>query len=319
MAVKDKPKTAIATPFGLYQFKCMPFGLQGAPATFQRMMDALLDGLRDYASAYLDDLVIFSRTWKEHLTHLEAVFERLKATGLTAKPTKSKFGMEEWSYLGHVVGGGKVRVEESKIEAIRKIQWPMTKKDVRALLGLTGYYRKFIPNYATIAVPLTDLTRKAQPCQVIWTPDCEEAFRKLKDLLCSSPVLQAPDFKKSFVLQTDASDRGVGAVLSQRDKDGMDRPVAYFSKKLLDREERYSTVEKECLAIKLAMQAFRVYLMGWQFTIQTDHRALAWLDKVKENNGRLTRWSLSLQPYRFEIQYRQGKENVNADALSRLH
>ena len=201
MAVKDRPKTAFATPFGFYQFKCMPFGLQGAPATYQRMMDALLDGLRDFASAYLDDLVIFSRTWKKHLTHLEAVFERLKATGLTAEPTKCKFGMEECSYLGNVVGGGKVRVEESKIEAIQKIQWPMTKKDVRALLGLTGYYRKFIPNYATIAVPLTDLKRKAQPCQVIWTPDCEEAFRKLKDLLCSSPALQAPDFKKSFVLQ----------------------------------------------------------------------------------------------------------------------
>ena len=267
------------------------------------MMDSMLKGLSGFASAYLDDLVIFSSTWEEHLKHLEAVLARLKAAGLTAKPKKCQLGMAECNYLGHIVGGGKVQVEMSKVEAIRRIQPPKTKKEVRTFLGLTGYYRKFIPNYATIAAALTDLTRKSQPNQITWTADCEEAFRRLKDQLCSALVLSTPDFTKPFVLQTDASDRGVGAVLSQSTENGMDQPVAYFSRKLLTREEKYSVVEKECLAIKLAIQAFRVYLLGQAFVIETDHRALEWLDRMKENNGRLTRWSLFLQPYQFSVRY----------------
>ena len=145
------------------------------------------------------------------------------------------------------------------------------------------------------------------------------AFTKLKQLLCTAPVLWTPDFERPLVLQTDASDRGVGAVLSQPTEDGSgDHPIAYFSKKLLTREEKYSTVEKECLAIKLAIQAFRVYLLGRPFHVQTDHRSLEWLDRVKENNGRLTRWSLSIQPYQFTVEYRPGEKNGNADGLSRL-
>ena len=238
VAERDRPKTAFVTPFGLYQFRRMPFGLQGAPATFQRTMDTMLNGLRGFAAAYLDDLVVFSNTWQEHLRHLEAVLGRLRAAGLSAKPKKCQFGMTECSYLGHVEGGGKVQVETSKVEAIEKMQPPKTKKEVRMFLGLTGYYRKFIPNYATIATALSDLTRKSQPNRVTWTADCEEAFRRLKKALCSAPVLCTPDFTKPFVLQTDASDRGVGAVLSQPTEDGAGQPVAYFSKKLLAREEK---------------------------------------------------------------------------------
>ena len=150
-----------------------------------------------------------------------------------------------------------------------------------------------------------------------WDSECNRAFEKLKEFLCSTPVLWSPDFTREFVLQTDASDFGVGAVLSQFDDEGTDHPIAYFSRKLLPREQRYSTVEKECLAIKLGTQAFRVYLLGRQFTIQTDHRALQWLDRLKETNGRLTRWSLALQPFQFKVQHRAGKANANADALSR--
>ena len=147
--------------------------------------------------------------------------------------------------------------------------------------------------------------------------DSSLAFRKLKELLCSAPVLYAPNYEKEFILQTDASERGVGAVLSQTDDEGEDHPIGYFSRKLLPREEKYSTIEKECLAIKLGIQAFRVYLLGKPFTIQTDHRALEWLDRVKENNARLTRWSLLMQPYQYRTQYRPGRINGNADALSR--
>ena len=169
-----------------------------------------------------------------------------------------------------------------------------------------------------MAAPLTDMTHKTQPNQVEWTPEAVASFERLKRALCAAPVLKTPNFTKEFVLQTDVSDRGVGAVLSQQAEGGGDRPVANFSKKLLPREQKYSTVEKECLAIKLAIQAFRVYLLGRPFIVQTDHRSLEWLDRMKENNGRLTRWSLFLQPYTYTIQYRPGRGNGNADTLSRL-
>ena len=180
--------------------------------------------------------------------------------------------------------------------------------------GTTG---SLYTNYASTAAPLTDLTKKNSPTQVHWTAVCSLAFGKLKTALSIAPVLQAPDMQKQFVLQTDASDHGVGAVLSQRDEHDAEHPVAYNSRKLLPREERYSTIEKECLAIKLGIHAFRVYLLGKPFTIETDHRALEWLDRVKDNNPRLTRWSLYLQPYQFRMVYRPGDTNGYADGLSR--
>ena len=178
---------------------------------------------------------------------------------------------------------------------------------------------KFIPGYAETAAVLTDLTRKTAPNQVDWSAACEQAFNALKSALCSEAVLQSPDFDRPFVLQTDASDRGIGAVLSQYDDEGQERPVAFYSRKLLPREERYSVVEKECLAIKLATHAFRVYLLGKPFSIHTDHRSLEWLDRLKANNPRLTRWSLVLQPYSYTVKYRAGTANGNADALSRAY
>lgn len=202
--------------------------------------------------------------------------------------------------------------------AVDNFPVPTTKKQVRVFLGMTGYYRRFIPDYATLAAPLTDLTRKSAPNHVEWTAHCEQAFQGLKRHLCESPVLQSPDFARPFVLQTDASERGVGAVLAQRGEDNCDHPVAFFSRKLLPREQRYSTIEKECLAIRLGIQAFRVYLLGHPFCIQTDHRALQSLDRLKDSNTWLARWSLALQPYRFVVEHCSGTANANADALSRL-
>ena len=317
MSEESRSKTAFTTPFELFQFTVMPFGLCGAPATFQRMMDQLLRGTEEYAMAYLDDLVIYSCSWENHLQHLRSILDKLREAGLTAKPMKCQFGMSQCVYLGHVVGSGVVQPEESKVKSVKSFPTPKTKKNVRTFLGLTGYYRKFIPDYASIAVPLTELTRKSAPCTITWNAECEKAFQKLKDLLCCSPVLSSPDFNREFVLQTDASEFGVAAVLSQYDKNNEDHPIAYFSRKLLPREQRYSTVEKECLAIKLGVQAFHVYLLGRPFIIQTDHRSLEWLNRLKDNNARLTRWSLSLQPFQFCINHRPGKANSNADALSR--
>ena len=249
------------------------------------------------------------------MEHIRKVLQRLREAGLTVKPKECQFGMKYCTYLGHVVGGGAVRPEASKVEAVEQFKVPEIKRQVRAFLWLTGYYRKFIPNYATIAAPLTDLTRKSAPNNVQWNEQCDQAFKELKRLLCTAPVLRNPDFSRPFILQTDASDRGVGAVLSQKDENG-EHPLGYFSRKLLPREERYSTMEKECLAIKFGTQAFRVYLLGRNFTIQTDHRSLEWLDRLKENNARLTRWSLA--SYTFVVEHRPGAKNGNADALSRV-
>ena len=169
-----------------------------------------------------------------------------------------------------------------------------------------------------MALPLTDLTRKSAPSDVMWSEPCTEAFAELKRRLCTTPVLSSPHFERPFTLQTDASERGVGAVLSQHSEDGEEHPVAFFSRTLLPREERYSVYRrKECLAIKLAVHTFRVYLLGKPFIIQTDHRSLKWLHRMKENNARLARWSLALQPYQFTVKHRARKDNGNADGLSR--
>ena len=314
---EDQPKTAFTTPYGLFQFKVMPFGLQGAPATFQRMMDVLLNEMSAFAAAYLDDVIIHSETWDEHVTHVSRVFQCLDNAGLTVKPRKCQFAMSTCTYLGHIVGNGEVRPDASKVKAVEDFPVPKSKSQVRAFLGLTGYYRRFIPGYAQTAAALTDLTRKEAPNRVAWTPECQKAFATLQQALCSAAILRSPDFSRQFILQTDASNRGVGAVLSQRDDDEIERPIAYYSRKLLPREERYSTVEKECLAIRLATHAFRVYLLGKHFLIQTDHRSLKWLHQLKDTNARLTRWSLSLQPYCYTVEYRAGSCNGNADGLSR--
>ena len=318
VAKEDQHITAFTTPFGLYQFKVMPFGLSGAPASFQRLMDVITKDTYQFAHAYLDDLVIFSSSWEEHLEQLAVILGRLEEGGLTVKPSKCQFGVTECEYLGHRVGGGKVRPLKDKVEAINSFPVPEDKKQVPSFLGLVGYYKKFIPDFASVAAPLTELTKKTEPQLVRWTSKCNEAFLKLRSALTSHPLLWSPDFSRPFLLQTDASEFRVGAVLGQEDDEGLDHPVSYFSHKLLPRQRNYSTVEKECLAIKLGIEAFQVYLMGRSFVIQTDHRALQWLNSVKDQNSRLLRWSLALQPFSFEVRHRKGRENANADTLSRV-
>ena len=229
----DRDKTAFVSPLGLFRFTTMPFGLCGAPATFQRAMDSVLRGKGEFARAYLDDIAIFSNSWEEHLQHLETVFECLETAGFTVKLKKCQLGMSECLYLGHRIGGGVVKPEADKIEAVRNYPRPTTKKDVRAFLGLAGYYRRFIPNFAGRAKPLTDLTSKRCPDRVEWTAACQSTFEELKNALISTPVLHNPDFKRPFVLQTDASNIALGAVLAQIDDSGEEHPISYWSRKLL--------------------------------------------------------------------------------------
>uniref|UniRef100_A0A3Q1EX45 Gypsy retrotransposon integrase-like protein 1 n=2 Tax=Acanthochromis polyacanthus TaxID=80966 RepID=A0A3Q1EX45_9TELE len=313
----SRPYTAFRTPAGLFQFTVMPFGLHGAPATFQRLMDKVLQGCEECSAAYLDDVVIYSQTWEAHLGHLKKVLGKIQSAGLTLNLKKCEWVREEVRYLGYQLGQGKVRPQADKVEAIRNCPRPRTKKEVRSFLGLAGWYRRFVPRFATIASPLTALTGKDRKNPVTWTNQCETAFQSLKESLCSSPVLQSPDFTKRFLVQVDASAVGIGAVLAQGEP-GEERPILYLSRKLLPREVRYSVVEKEGLAIKWALESLRYYLLGREFDLETDHRALTWIHSMKDHNSRLTRWYLSLQPFRFAVRYRKGATNVVADYLSRL-
>ena len=294
----------------------MPFGLHGAPATFQRLINKELRDCHGFALAYLDDIIIFSTTWEEHVIHLEQVLARLSEAGLTARPEKCRLGKKHVQYLGYVVGGGQVKPTEDKVKAVSGSSRPITKKDVRGFLGLTGYYRRFIPNYANTAAPLSDLTKKAKPSEVMWTDECEKAFQDLKSALCSYPILANPAYDHCFVLRTDASDRGVGAELFQF-IGGQRRTIAFLSRKLLPREQHYFTIEKECLAIVWAINSVHVYVYGRQFELQTDHAPLTWLQRMRDKNQKLTRWSLILQQYQFRVSHVPGKENICADWLSR--
>nr|XP_034301896.1 uncharacterized protein LOC117681450 isoform X2 [Crassostrea gigas] len=315
MADESKPLTAFSTPSGLYQFRTMPFGLVNAPATFSRMMRKLLQGMNGVEN-FIDDVIVFTDTFEEHLHILKTVFERLRDAGLAARPTKCFIGFDKIDCLGHMVGNKCLEPEQDKIDAVRNAPIPQTKKQVRAFLGLAGFYRKFIPNFSAIAIPLSDLTKKGQPNKVIWTESQQRAFDALKHMLSERPILKLPEFNETFILRTDAADDGIGAVLLQMEDDEK-LPVAYASRKLQPREKAYAVIEKECLAVVWGIQKFHQYLYGREFLLETDHQPLTYLNKAKTENSRLMRWALQLQPYRFRIIAIKGSDNVGADYLSR--
>ena len=296
----------------------MPFGLNGAPATFQRLMNTVLSGCEQFLAAYLDDIVVFTASWDEHLKSLQTLFDRLQSAGLTAWPSKCQLGRCSAKYLGHIISNVTVQPDPDKLAAVASFPQPRTKKEVRSFLGLPGYYRRFIPAFSSLPKPLSDLTKKDASATPQWDTSCQAAFDRLKSLLCSKPVLMSSDFDQPFVLETDASGIGIGAVLSQDDADSHRHPNAYYLWKLLPRETRYSVVEKEALAVRDATCHFRVYLLGREILVITDHRALEWLQACKDSNPRLIRWSLHLQCFKFTVRHRPGRLNGNADALSKF-
>ena len=312
-----KEKSGFVTPFGHYQFNVMPFGMVNSGATFVRLMKIILEGLENFSDAFIDDVIIFSASFPEHLDHLIQVLKAFRNANITAKPSKTLLGFRELEFLAHKVGNGAVKPTEEKIDAISRIAPPKTKKQVRSLIGTMNFYRRFIPHFAEIAAPLTDLTTKDKSNKVKWSQEHQTAFDKLKQCITQYPVLRSPDFERVFYLQTDASNRGIGAVLMQEDN-GLRHPVMFISKKLNSAEESYSTIEKECLAIIKSVQKLREYLLGREFVIECDHFPLQWLNRAKDNNMRLLRWSLLLQEYRFKICHIPGVKNAMADLLSRL-
>jgi hypothetical protein len=314
---EDRPKLAFATPDGTYQWLVMPFGVQNAPSIFTRMMRKLLEPLRDRGvHNFMDDLLLATETWGEHLTLLADVLERLRQEGLTARPSKCHLGFRTLDYLGHTLSQGTLSPEKSKVEQLRNAARPTTKTEVRSFLGLAGYYRRYVANFSAIAGPLSDLTKKRTPSKFIWTDACEHAFQTLKDRLTSDAVVRLPDLDKEFVLRTDACDTGLGAVLLQ-EHDKTLFPVAYGSRKLSAAEKNYSVSERECLGIVFGISRFERYLYGRKFILETDHQPLAYLAQAKLSNGRLMRWSLFLQQYQMQIRYVKGSENVGADFMSR--
>ena len=216
-------------------------------------MNHVLRGCQNFARAYLDDIIVLSSSWQEHIQHLWEVCVQLQKVGFTVKLKKCCFGQTHTRYLGHVISGGEVLPDPEKVQSIRDYPKPKTRKDVRSFLGLAGYYRRFIPNFSTVAAPLTRLTMKGQPSTINFDKSCQDAFAQLKEALMTHPVLKVADPERPFILQTDAAEYGLGAVLSQEDESGQEHPVAFASRKLFLREMNYSVIEKECLAVVWAL------------------------------------------------------------------
>ena len=308
------PKTAFSCRNSHWEFVRLPFGLKNAPFEFSRIMFMVLGDL-DFVEVYLDDITIHSKTFEDHMKHIETVMNKLDAANLKINLEKCSWCAEEITILGHVVSFNKIMMDPRKIEVVKEWKTPKNVKQVQQFLGLANYYRRHVLNFSKHAAPLYNLLKKET--LFIFGPECEKAFEEIKGLLTSNPVLRPPDFKREFFLYTDASGYCLGAVLGQKDEEGREYVVSYGSRMLKGAEVHYSITEKECLGVVWAVKHFRVYLYGRKFTIITDHSSLLWLMNIKDPNGRLARWSLYLQTLEYTIVHRAGRIHSNVDVLSR--
>ena len=294
-----------------YEFVKMPFGLSGAPFTFIRLMNIVLDGLENVV-VYGDDVLIYSKSFADHADHVRAVLDKLRQAGLVLNARKCQFGQTEVKFLGHKLSAGKFSPLPEKVSSVQEFPQPSSKKQLQSFLGLAGFYRRFIRNFSALASPLYDLLRKGVPWQ--WGTKEDSAFEEIKRCLCDHPVvLNIPDFNERFELSTDASGDGLGAVLSQKG-----RVVEYASRRLNPAEINYSTTDRELLVVVWAIERWRHYLFGRDFTVITDHRPITYLMTVKDPKGKMARWISRLQEYSFELRYRPGSDNSVADCLSRV-
>ena len=294
----------------------LPFGLTNAPATFMHLMHQTFRRfLDDFVLVFLDDILIYSKTLEEHERHVRQVLEVLRKEKLYAKESKCDFFKQEVEFLGHLVGRNGIRMMEDKVAAVSEWPTPTKVTDVRAFLGTAGYYRRFIRDFSSIAAPLSELTK--EDVRFEWTVKQQQAFDRLKKAIVTGPVLALPDPDLPFVLHTDASGFAVGAVLSQPQPDGLLRPIAFLSKKMLDAETRYPTHEQELLAIVHALKTWRHYLHGRKFTVFTDHHSLRYFKTQPQLSLRQSRWKDKIAEFDFDIEYVEGKTNVVADGLSR--
>ncbi|GJP86111.1 hypothetical protein CLOP_g16170 [Closterium sp. NIES-67] len=315
MADNSIHKTAFRTRYGSYEYLVMPFGLTNAPATFQAEMNHILRPLLDECVVvYLDDILIYSRDMKQHVEHLRRIFEILRRERFYVKLSKSEFALEKVQFLGHLVSAQGVHVDPKKIEAVRTWKTPENVKELQQFLCFANYYNRFVPQYAKLAAPLTNLLKKNTPYK--WETKHQEAVEQLKQALTSAPVLILPDPERDYVIEADASDQAVGAVLMQDQGNGL-QPIAYLSKKLHGAELNYPIHDKEALAIVIAFKAWRCYLEGRRTTVYTDHCSLKYLKTQPNLSRRQVRWIDFLEThFHYDIVYKPGHKN-KADALSR--
>ncbi|XP_065356015.1 uncharacterized protein LOC135950397 [Calliphora vicina] len=318
LATNSRDMTAFTVPNRpLYRFRVMPFGLTNAPQTMSRLMDIVIPpSLRHQVFIYLDDLLLVSQTFEDHLKLLADVAHHLRKAGLTLNIGKCKWCLKEVRYLGYIIGYGVVKTDPDKISAIKNLPPPKSVREVRKFLGLASWYRRFIENFSALTSPISDLTKKTKT--FTWTDEADKAFTQLKTCLTTAPVLITPNFEKPFVIQCDASTLGIGGVLAQENEEGVERPIAFYSYKLNQSQRNYSITELECLAALKCIEKFREYVEGHTFKVVTDHASLQWLMRQTDLNGRLARWSLRLQGFKFSIVHRKGSLQTVPDALSRL-
>lgn len=311
----DRDKTAFVTPFGMYRYKRMSFGLKNAPATFSRLMDRFKSGLPNVTVLhYLDDLIILSDTFEEHLKDIQATFERLNKFNLRVNRKKSVFVSPSIKYLGHLITPRGIAPNPEKITAISEMPEPHNTRHLKSFIQTCSWFRRFVPGFSAVTKPLTDLLKKN--AKWTWGHQQKGAYQKLKELLTTAPILRQADVTKPFSLNTDASDYAIGGVLMQGEGED-ERPVEYASRLLTSAERNYSTLEREALAIVHCLNRFRGYIECSEIHVRTDHQPLRWLMSLKSPTGRLARWALQLQAYNLKISYTPGKTNKVADMLSR--
>ena len=320
VAEEDRDKTTFTCHSGTYRYLRMPFGLMNAPASFQRTLDVLLHGFNwRTCLVYIDDVIIFSKSIEEHLSHVEAVLDTLHRAGVTLKLKKCEFFTDKVKYLGHIIRPGQLEINQAHTAALANMQHPTNQSELRSFMGLCNVYRRFIPNFSLMAGPLNSMLKKGHPVKFgPLTPEQAQAFRKLVDAVLSPTVLALPKPNLPYSVDTDASDYQLGAALFQTYPDGERRPVGFWSRTLNSAERNYSVSEKECLAVVWALQTLRPYLQGTFFVVHSDHSALRWLLEIAEPSGRLMRWRLRLSEFDFRVEYKKGCLNTQADALSRL-
>ena len=321
---ESKQKTAFHAPKcnpSHWEYNFMPFGLVGAPRTFQKMMDRIIRGLEyKIALAYLDDIIVYGATIGECIENLRIVFGRVREAGLKLKPSKCSLFQRETNYLGHIISADGVKTDPAKVEAVKNFAAPRNVKDVQTFMGMTQYYSKFIKNFMQIATPIAKLMKKNT--KFVWGPEQQEAFETLKQRFISAPILAYPIDDAPFILDTDASDYCMGAVLSQMQKneqgDEVERPIAFNSKRFTDTERFYCARRRELLAIVYHVKHYDAYLRGQEFTIRTDHASLRYIKTVKDLPAQFHRWVMMMEEYTYEVEVRKGTLHANADAMSRM-
>ena len=320
---ESKAKTAFVTPFGKYEFNAVPFGLAQAPAYFQQLISIVLQDCSDFAMAYLDDIIIFSQNKEHHLKHIEIIFKKLKKADLKLKESKCDFFKKEIHYLGHLILVSGIQPLPEKLESIHSLPKPRSPKEIKQFLGLTGYYRKFIPRFSDMARLLTKLL--AHDCEFKWTNQCDISFQMLKDKLCSAPILKYPNTTKPYMLYTDASKYGCAGVLTQSQTsmvDGksitMDHPVLYVSGLFHGSQLNWAALTKEAYAIYMSIKKSTFYLTGHDITLRSDHIPLKKFLRKMMLNNMVNNWSTEIESFNINFVHISGKANILADMLSRL-